>query len=200
MKNDDQYKKPVGYIGLILHKGGEWNSETQSLTSDAEIIDQIEFKNTIVASASYLMAQRMAPGSAINSNVGNFIASGLQYLSVGTIVADPINNPGDLNVMSPPLATGTESKLKYEIFRKQFTSWTFVDPSTNAASNTATNILQIVTTFQENEAVGALTEMGIFGGNATTVKDSGIMFNYKTFAVWNKPSDARLTVTWKLTF
>lgn len=197
--NTDEFKKPTGYIGMFLHKGGKWDNETQALTPDAEIIKEQEFKNTIVTSASYLMAGRMAPGSTINGNTGNFIERGLQCLAVGTLVADPTTLTVQ-ELMNPAGASGDESKLKYEIFRKEFTSWTFIDPATGSPTSTATNILQVVTTFQEHEAVGALTEMGIFGGDVTGAKDSGIMFNYKTFGVWSKPSDARLTITWKITF
>jgi len=45
-----------------------------------------------------------------------------------------------------------------------------------------TNILKLVTTFNEDEAVGPITEMAIFGGNASAWengagKDTGYMFN-----------------------
>ena len=31
-------------------------------------------------------------------------------------------------------------------------------------------------------------------------KDRGIMFNRKSFPVWNKDASSRLTITWRLTF
>lgn len=182
MKNTDEFKQPTGYIGMILHKGGEWNAQTQSLTPDAEIIEKVEFKNLIVNSASTLMAQRMAPSASTSTTTaGDFIANGLQYLAVGTGVQETGTTGYDY--MNPQPAAVTNTKLRSELYRKGFTSWSFIDPSTGNTVSTATNILQVVTTFLESEAVGALVEMGLFGGNATTTKDTGFMFNYKTFAV-----------------
>jgi len=96
------------------------------------------------------------------------------------------------------------TKLVGELYRKQFTSWCFVD-ATGAETTLNTNILKLTTTFYENEANGPLTEMGIFGGdaqdwNSGAGKDSGYAWNYKTFKVWNKINNSRLTVVWKLTF
>lgn len=197
MNSSDQFKKPSGYIDMILHRGGEYDHKLNTIVN-GEIIEKLEFPNLIVNSASVLMAQRIAPGAGQDILTGNFIPDGLQYLAVGTIV-DPAN-PGTFNFMDPPPATITQDKLEYELFRKEFTSWTFVDDAGVGTGNNPTNILRLATTFMENEAVGPLVEMGLIGGNANgTVpapgtKD-GFLFNYKTFKVWNKPSDARLNVS-----
>lgn len=194
MKNTDEFKQPTGYIGMILHKGGEWDAKTQSLTPDAEIIEKVEFKNLIVNSASVLMAQRMAPSADTSTTTaGDFIANGLQYLAVGQGVQE--TGTSGFDYQNPQPAAVTNIKLRDELFRKTFTSWSFIDSTTSNTVSTPTNIIQVVTTFLESEAVGPLVEMGIFGGDATSTKDSGYMFNYKTFAVWNKPNDARLTVS-----
>src|SRR3712207_3200886 len=47
-------------------------------------------------------------------------------------------------------------------------------------SESVTNKLSITVFFDKNEALGALREFALFGGNATGVKDSGIMINRKT--------------------
>ncbi|MDF2533952.1 MAG: hypothetical protein K0R18_109 [Bacillales bacterium] len=194
MKSTEEFKQPTGYIGMILHKGGEWNAETQSLTPDAEIIEKLEFKNLIVNSASTLMAQRLAPSSSTSTvTPGNFIANGLQYLAVGQGVQE--SGQSGFDFMNPQPAAVTNVKLRDELFRKTFTSWSFIDQGTGASVSSATNIVQVVTTFLEAEAVGPIVEMGLYGGNATATKDSGFMFNYKTFPVWNKPADARLIVS-----
>ena len=218
MKNTEQVKRPEGYISMVLHKGGEYNTNTGKIEG-GEILQETAGKNLIVNMASELMASRMAPGShtgasASGSIVGEFLEKGLQYLSVGvgilqdtTVPYDPVTNPVNTtlwNLQSPPAETLTTVKLQGEIFRKEFTSWTFIDAS-GAAVATPTNILQLVTTFMEAEAVGPLTEMGLFGGNAEPWnnglgQNSGYMFNCKNFPVWNKPSDSRLTITWNLTF
>lgn len=187
LRNSEVFQKPKGEIGMYLHKGGVYDIITDSLTADAKIIESVEFPNLIVNKASILMAQRMAPGSAPDINTGTYIPDGLQFLAVGT-------GYGSGDYMNPEPASLVATTLKQEIFRKEFTSWTFVDPVTQTNTTTPTNILKLVTTFLESEAVGPLVEMGLFGGDATSTSNSGHMFNYKTFAVWNKPNDARLTI------
>ena len=217
MNNNEQFKKPSGQIEMVLHKGGEFNKESCQLENVKEVIAKKDVKNLIVNTASQLMAYRMAPLQV--SETGTDITTiksilGLQYLAVGVgILKDPskaydkVTNPVDTtkwDLQNPTQEQLTDFKLQGELFRKPFTSWAFVD-SADAVSKTPTNILKIVTTFLETEAVGPLTEMGLFGGNASDWtdgegKDSGMMFNYKTFAVWNKPADSRLSITWRLTF
>lgn len=221
MNKTDNYKitRPTsGQIGMILHKGGEYDSKTDSI-KNGEIIAQKEIKNLIVDKASVLMACKLAPGGATGTAIdgkmdGTFLADGLQYLAVGvgiltnpSLPYDPTTNSVNTSLwdlQNPPAETLTTVKLQGEMFRKEFTSWSFVNPD-GSDSETPTNILKLVTTFMEAEAVGPLTEMGLFGGNAQewnngAGKDSGYMFNYKTFAVWNKSADSRLTISWRLTF
>ncbi|MNC02765.1 hypothetical protein D3C81_797900 [compost metagenome] len=178
-KNNEIFKTPKGYIGMCLHRGGEYDPTTGRLTKDAEILQEAEFPNLIVNKASVLMAQRLAPGKAINDNTGTYIADGLQFLAVGTGV-------GTGDYMNPQAAALTNTTLRTELFRKEFTSWTFVDPVSGNDTTTPTNVLKLVTTYLESEAVGALVEMGLFGGDATGAANSGHMFNYKTFPVNNQ--------------
>lgn len=124
---------------------------------------------------------------------------GLQVLAVGVgKLKDPTKpydkelNPVDTTVwdyMNPPTETINDKHLVGEIFRKPFTSWSFVDENDKNV-NGITNILKLVTTFMESEAVGPITEMALFGGNAENWndragKDTGFMFNRKAFPVWN---------------
>ena len=62
--------------------------------------------------------------------------------------------------------------------------------STSASSNTIT----YVSSFEANEATGAVTEAGIF--NAAS---SGTMLCRTVFAVVNKQADDTMSVTWTLT-
>ena len=211
-QNTEKYKKPHGEISMIMHRGGDYNSKTGKIEGAEEIIDTKETKNLIVNSASKLMAYRMAPMQI--SETGTDVTDlqgilGLQYLAVGVgILKDPtkpydkVNNPVDSaawDILDPPEAQLTDIKLVGEIARKPFTSWSFVDEN-DQVSEIPTNILKLVTTFTESEAVGPLTEMGLFGGNATEEKDSGYMFNRKSFEIWSKNSDSRLTISWRLSF
>lgn len=217
MLNEEKFQKPKGEISMVLHKGGEYNPLTGKIENAKEIVDKKEVKNLIVNSASKLMAWRMAPLQI--SETGTDISTimniqGLQYLAVGvgelmdpTKPYDKITNPVNIELwdyLNPPTEQLTDTKLVGEIFRKPFSSWAFVDENDNI-SETPTNILKLVTTFLETEANGPLTEMAIFGSDAEDWndgegKDTGIMFNRKTFSIWSKSSDSRLTVTWRLTF
>lgn len=219
MNGIEQVKKPTGQISMVLHKGGEYDKKTGTIKGAEEIITEKEVKNLIVNKASELMACRLAPGSHTGpesggADEGTFLIDGLQYLAVGVgILKDPtktydkITNPVDTSkwdLQNPLVESLADTKLRGEIFRKEFTSWSFV-AADGSDSTVPTNILKLVTTFYETESVGPLTEMGLYGGNADdwnngAGKDTGYMFNYKTFPVWNKPADARLTITWKLTF
>ena len=211
-QNTEKYKKPHGEISMVMHRGGDYNPKTGKIEGAEEIIDTKETKNLIVNSASKLMAYRMAPMQI--SETGTDVTDlqgilGLQYLAVGVgILKDPtkpydkVNNPVDSaawDILDPPEAQLTDIKLVGEIARKPFTSWSFVDEN-DQVSEIPTNILKLVTTFTESEAVGPLTEMGLFGGNATEEKDSGYMFNRKSFEIWSKNSDSRLTISWRLSF
>lgn len=218
MKFSEDYfknKKPSGQISMYLHQGGEIkNGQLVNGKMQKELVIQ----NLIVDKASELMAARMAPGAITGATApalqGNFLDRGLQYLALGVGVLQDTTRPYDektnnvdttqWDLQDPPSETLTTTKLVGEFYRKPFTSWCFVDVAGNEV-DTLTNILKLTTTFYENEANGPLTEMGLFGGDAQdwgagAGKDSGYMFNYKTFKVWNKPDNSRLTVCWKLTF
>lgn len=208
-KNSETFRTPQGQVSFTLHKGGKFNPETGKVEG-GEIQAQKEVKNLIVETASVLMARRLAPNDNSTSPAPEIPAeaiSGLKYLAVGvgiltdpSLPYDPVTNPTVANwdLQNPPKEKNTDTLLAGELFRKEFTSWSFMEG--DLPVSTPTNVLRLVVTFDVNEASGPLTEMGLFGGDATENKNSGIMFNYKTFPVWNKPQDSQLTVTWKLTF
>ena len=206
--NIEVMQKPKGEIGMVLHEGGEYNPKNGKIEG-GKILKESSYNNLIVNDASRLMAARLHPNNKSNGEDFLETTNGLQYLAVGVGILndrnadyDPVNNTVDESLWSlqnPPAEDININKLEGELYRKEFTSVCFVDKSGNDTED-VTNVLKIVTTFYDEEAIGPLTEMGIFGGNATNKKDTGYMFNYKTFAVWNKPDGARLTITWKLTF
>lgn len=102
------------------------------------------------------------------------------------------------NLLSPPPATASQTQLENELFRKQFQSVNFI--SGGVVVGYPTNVIDLTTFFVESEAVGALMEMGLVGGDATLAPNTGTLINYRTFPVINKPNTATLTITWRLTF
>lgn len=169
-----------------------------------ELQEYRELLNLVVLDASILIARLM------KNNVEP--PFGIYALAVGT---------GNLlwNPMSPPAATNTQRSLWSEIARKTFAVTQFIN-SGGLPVAIPTNVVDFTTTFAEAEAVGALDEMGLIGGNVSTnmsvrnpvlppngaynptvdLTQFDTLVNYLTFAVINKPATSTLTIVWRLSF
>jgi len=170
-----------------------------------EIQEKREFRNLVVRDASILVARLVRNNAEIGLH-------GALCLAVGT---------GDTgwNPMAPPAPTSTQRSLFAELARKIFASSNFVDSLGNPIG-IPTNVVDLVTTFTESEAVGPLVEMGLLGGTISTnmatrnpvtppngpydptvdLTTKETLLNFFTFKVQNKPATSTLTVTWRLTF
>ena len=195
MKYEDNQEKILsanGFISAYLHRGE--GLEFVPLSDEPghgyfriphkAILLERHAKNLIVTKASQLMAKRMRPGTSWGA--------GITHLEVGT-------GFGTGTAQNPQPENSAQTALRQPLARKAITSWTNLDGSGNPAGSD-TNVLQLTTTFVENEANGALVEMGLFGGDATSTLGSGFMFNYKVFPAINKDNTMQLTLVWKLTF
>ena len=181
MQFQEEYRVPErvkGYIWAVLkHADG---SE-----------ERFDFGNLVIEDASILVARLLMDK--------NDPVWGIKYLAIGTGDAgwDP---------QAPPAPVGTEHGLVNEIFRKTFTSVGFID-SGGAVTTTPTNVVDYITIFDQNEAVGSLMEMGLLGGDAISTpvafanggKNTDTFFNIRRFAVINKPATSTLTFTWRIT-
>ena len=169
------------------------------------------FKNVVTLDASVLVARLMKGNGAgiAHQCEPNF---GVFALAVGT---------GDVawNLQNPPSATDTQRSLFNELGRKRIASTSFIDSNGNP-SGIPTNVVDFITTFSEAEAVGAITEMGLIGGDVSTnmasrnpvlppngTRDPYVslvgkdtLVNYLTFPVINKPATSTLGWTWRLSF
>jgi len=148
-------------------------------------VEKRKMTNVIVDVASELMAERMKEGDGNASN-------GIMVLAMGT------GDPG-WDLQNPPIATSSQTQLVNELERKTFNRSYYVDDA-GLETPTRTNIVDFEVTYEETEAVGALVEMGLYGGAGSTAPGGGTMVNYHTFPVWNKPSTSTLTIVWRLTF
>ena len=166
-------------------------------------------KNVVTLDASILLATFLKGTGTSTPNlcVPSF---GVYALTVGTgdISWDPMN---------PPSPMISQRSLYNELARKAVASTSFVDDE-GSISGVRTHIVDFTTTFAESEAVGALTEMGLLGGDVdpvmsnrnpilppnapydptvdTTGKD--ILVNYVTFKAINKSPTSTLSWTWRL--
>lgn len=186
--------KAKGFIGIFLHKEdltfvpvGDAPGQGYYSLPKSLVLREMHVKNLIVSKASQFMAKRMRPGASWGA--------GIDYLEVGTGVGT-----GTIDVPQPEDITQTA--LRVPLARKAIDAWTYLDASDNPTA-TETNVIQLTTTFTEAEAIGAIVEMGLSGGDATVALGSGYMFNYKVVPVWSKTADGggqQLTIVWKLVF
>jgi len=150
------------------------------------ILSKRHGNNIIVNTASILIARLLKDNS---EPIG-----GITYLAMGTGAVG-------WNLQNPPQPTTAQTTLENEIARKAFTTpdVTFVDPETGDPTIVPTNVLDFTATFAETEAVGPIVEMGLFGGDATDLLDSGSQVNYRTFPVLNKTNSMTLTIIFRIT-
>ena len=108
--------------------------------------------------------------------------NGIQYWAVGSGAST-----WDSNTPSPEIGA---TRLTSEIGRVPISTSEikFLD-SNYEESTTPTNILQITHVFGENDCNGTWREFGIFGGNATSNLNSGIMINKRHHAVITKTEE-----------
>jgi len=142
--------------------------------------------NIIVNSASILIARLLKDNSEPSG--------GITYLAMGTGAVG-------WNLQNPPQPTASQTTLENEIARKAFTTEdiTFINPETGNPTIVPTNVVDFTATFAETEAVGPLVEMGLFGGDATDLLNSGTEINYRTFPVINKTNSMTLTIIFRIT-
>lgn len=111
--------------------------------------------------------------------------SGLQYWAVGSGSAS-----WDSQLPTPEIGA---SRLTTEIGRVplSLSDFAFLNDDYEVV-NFPTNILQISHIFTENDCNGVWREFGIFGGNATTTFNSGIMINKRHHAVLTKTTEMQV--------
>lgn len=150
------------------------------------VVDERFGHNIIVNTASILIARLLKDNNEPDA--------GISYLAVGT-------GGVGWNLQNPPQPTVSQTNLNSEIARKAFTTDDvhFVDPDTGDYTEVPTGVVDFTMTFAETEAVGPLVEMGLFGGDASDLVNSGTEVNYRTFPVINKSNSMTLTITFRIT-
>jgi hypothetical protein len=209
-----------GYTITDANGNAQFVSNTNSGASDGIGVVTAATIGTASATSDYSAAQSTYP-----------FGYGFQCLAIGngdygvntgwtdTQKAEYLYNP-EANYPTADQKVMTE--LVHEIYRKQITSWSFLDTKGNV-SDTETNIIKLTTLFTAEEAPGQyIVEMGLFGGDANVVdydsinnsvhideyckdgnvngKKKGHLFNYKVFKSWNKIEGSSLLINWIITF
>lgn len=168
---------------------GHMKGEFHIVCRDAKtglIVEERRGHNIIVNTASILIARLLKDSREPDG--------GITYLAVGTGAVG-------WNLQNPPQPTASQTKLYSEIGRKAFTTEdvTFIDPETGDATTVPTGVVDFTMTFAETEAVGPWVEMGLFGGDASDLRDSGTEVNFRTFPVLNKGNSMVMTITFRIT-
>lgn len=137
------------------------------------LVDEIHSHNLIVNSFLNLVMCLMKQQNGYK---------GLQYWAVGSGSAS-----WDTTPVTPDIKA---TRLTAEIGRVALSAdcFSFLN-SENEVVTTPSNILQVRRVFGENECNGVWREFGIFGGNATTAVNSGIMINKRHHGVITKTND-----------
>ena len=142
--------------------------------------------NVVVKSASVLIARLLKDSKEPSRGIG--------FFAVGT-------GGSGWDLQDPPAPTINQTRLESELARKAIgaTNTAFVDPETGDYTTTPTNVVDFSASFSNSEAVGPLTEMALFGGDATASLNSGTMLNYRTFPVLNKTTAMHFSVIFRIT-
>lgn len=159
------------------------SKEGHQVHMTGEIIDRIHY-------ADGRVEERVGHNLVVNSFL-NLVMSllkqqsgykGIQYWAVGSGASS-----WDSSLPNPDISA---NKLTAELGRVAIGAdeIKFLTPEFEE-TQTPTNILQISHTFGPADCNGAWREFGIFGGNATTTKNSGIMINKRHHAVITKTEE-----------
>ena len=185
---------------MTLPKGEVFVKMVDSVTG--QVLHDEHYNNVITADAGIQAARYFKDPSEPNN--------GANMLAVGT---------GALgSLLSPDAPSPDQRSLNAEIQRKAWSSTTFRNAD-GGASEIPTNVVDFTCTYDEAEAVGPLNEMGIMSTRSDNplvtypnpdiyparelsrdLRDYDVLINYLTFGVISKPSTARLTITWRITF
>lgn len=117
---------------------------------------------------------------------------GIQYWAVGSGAAS-----WDSDIPTPSIsATSLTSELGRVAISPSEIS--FLDSNYNVV-NTPTNIIQVTHVFGTSDCNGVWREFGLFGGNATTSANSGIMINKRHHAILTKTEEMTVERTMRFT-
>lgn len=150
---------------------------------DDILVDTIEGHNLVVNSFLKLAMALLKGQDGLD---------GIQYWAIGQG-----ESSWDSNLPNPEI---NATQLTSEIGRVAITASEikFLNADFTESTN-PTNILQIKHTFGANDCNGKWREFGIFGGNAESSANSGIMINKRHHALITKTSDMTIERTMRFT-
>lgn len=166
-------------------------------------LDQVvgEFRDVITYEDGTVEVREWSRNKIVKG-IGNLVAcllkaqsgyTGIQYWAIGSG-----DSTWDNAVVQP---SETDVKLHKEIGRKAIpTSAIKFVTNEGVETSSVTNCIQITLTFSPSECNGVWREFAIFGGNASTTANSGIMINHKIHDVLTKTSNMTVERQIRFTF
>lgn len=147
--------------------------------SDGRVVETKWSHNLIVSSALTLI-------TSLLTNADN--VAGIQYWAIGSGYQS-----WDSSLPNP---TASAKILTTEIGRKKLTANNirFLDAN-GLASTTPTNKIEVSCFFEESECNGLWREFGIFGGNATSEANTGILIDKKHHQLITKTNEMTIERT-----
>jgi len=184
--------KGLNSIKMMLGTALKYKEQTPKLKGElfmkayenGVLVHDYHKSNIIVNTASILIARLLKDNTEPTK--------GISYLAVGS-------GASGWNPFDPPAPTTSQTLLESEFERKAIELTTFVNPETGEPTTVDTNIVDYSVTFGEAEAVGPIMEMSLFGGDATSERNTGTMVNWRTFPVINKTNSMTLTIIFRIT-
>ena len=154
---------------------GEYKDTVRHLNGTVEVF---EGRNLVVNGIYNLITSLFA---------GKEGYTGLQFWAIGKGSED-----WDEGEVTQPEVTNI--KLLSELGRKEIQPANFRFVNEHGETSPApTNRLAVKVVFGYDECIGSWREFGLFGGNATSSVDSGIMINRKVHGVINKTREMEIT-------
>lgn len=169
---------------------GRWKDR---IIYDDGSVEETQWRhNQIQANAPAIIASSLARFSETTLGSGY---STINYLAIGegSVTWDT----------TPPAQPVSDDMLESEQFRKEIipASFAFIDPSDmETISSVPTRVLQIQVTIERPEANFTHREFGLFGANATSSVDSGMMFNWIVHGAISKDNSMKIVRTIRLIF
>lgn len=170
------------------------SKDSMIFSAKGELIDEIRYEDGTVEireDHNLVVDSVLNLFTSLLKNELNY--EGIKYWAVGQGLAS-----WDSSLPEP---SPSNTKLVNEIGRVEIVSSEikYLDGSGNY-TDSPTNKIEISHTFGENECNGTWREFGIFGGNASTTKDSGIMIDKINHKILTKTDTIEVKRTLRITF
>lgn len=204
----DTTKHIPGILTLAVGTGGPgWNTQSPPVeTSDLTLLFSEIARNTF-ASVNYVDSSGNDIATPISANVDittSQINVGVNILSGALVTVTGTVLPVPLQANYTYFAINIDyTHIKLASSYANAIAGTFI-PITTLGTNVqvviTTNVIDLLTTFSNSQAVGPLVEMGLFGGVGALNPNGGIRVNARHFKVVQKPNNKPFNVLYRLTF